>query len=123
MCQPCTETDAAPPLDLSIHTIPADAPVVVLEATKAFDGLTPKERAYALALASADWAGAKICLIQTSPESAHIFALLQLIFSAQPVPALLTAAKGFGPDRRRNLPGDDLRRSLLRQPRQLQVVW
>ena len=96
MCQPCTETDAAPPLDLSIHTIPADAPVVVLEATKAFDGLTPKERAYALALASADWAGAKICLIQTSPESAHIFALLQLIFSAQPVPALLTAAKGLG---------------------------
>jgi len=79
--------------DLSVHTIPADTPVVCLEAAKAFEGLTDKERKYAYWLSKADWEGAKICLIQTSPESAPIFALFQLVFSAQPVANLVAAAK------------------------------
>ena len=67
MCQSCEENpDSVPPPDMTIHTIPSDTPVVVLEASKAFAGLTPKEQAYALHLSSADWEGAKICLIQTS---------------------------------------------------------
>ena len=78
-CQPCDGADDSTP-DLSVHTIPQDTSVVVLDATEAFGGLTAKEASYALALAQADWDGAKICLIQTSPESAIIFAMLQLVF-------------------------------------------
>lgn len=96
MCQPCAEDPAAAPPDLSVHTIPTDTGVVVLEASTAFNGLTAKEQAYALGLSKADWEGAKICLIQCSPESASIFALLQLAFSAQPVSELCAAAKAKG---------------------------
>lgn len=96
-CEACDEESAPmPPPDLSVHTIPPDTGVVILEADEAFGGLTPKEQAYALALSKADWAGAKICLIQCSPESSVIFALLQLVFSAQPVEALLKAAAAKG---------------------------
>jgi hypothetical protein len=95
-CQPCaTEPKAAKP-DISVHTIPADTSVVVLEATKAFAGLTPKEKMYAYHLSKADWEGSKICLLQLSPEAVPIFSLLQLVFSAQPVPALVEAAKAKG---------------------------
>jgi len=82
--------------DLSVHTIPTETPVVVLEATKAFEGLTDKEQRYALALSRADWEGSKICLIQCSPESVPIFSLLQLVFSAQPIPELIERAKAKG---------------------------
>jgi dipeptidyl-peptidase-3 len=68
----------------------------VLDASTAFDGLTPQEQRYALSLGKADWEGAKICLLQCSPESALIFSLLQLVFSAQPVEALLSAAAARG---------------------------
>jgi dipeptidyl-peptidase-3 len=70
--------------------------VVVLEAAAAFRGLTPKEAAYAYALSRADWEGSKICLLQCSPESATIFSLLQLVFSAQPVNAIRETALGKG---------------------------
>ena len=96
-CQACDDGTAKPePPDLSIHTIPSDTPVVCLEAAKAFAGLTAKEQAYAYHLSRADWEGAKICLIQTSPESVPIFALFQLVFSCQPVKDMVTAAKAKG---------------------------
>ena len=79
-----------------MHTIPVDTSVVVLEASAAFAGLTPKERSYALALSKADWEGAKICLLQCSAESAPIFALLQLVLSAQPLEKLQADAKAKG---------------------------
>ena len=94
-CQPCSDEPTSLP-DLSTHTIPADTPVVVLEATTAFSNLTPKEQAYALHLSRADWEGSKICLLQTSPESVPIFSLLQLVFSAQPMADLISAAKTNG---------------------------
>jgi dipeptidyl-peptidase-3 len=78
---------------MSVHTITLETSVVALEATKAFDGLTLAERAYAHALSRADWDGAKICLIQCSVESTAIFALLQLVFAAQPVVELHAAAR------------------------------
>ena len=93
ICAPCTETPAAAAPDMSVHTIPVETSVVCLAAAAAFEGLTPKERAYALAIGRASWEGAKICLLQCSAESAPIFALLQLVFSAQPVGELLAAAK------------------------------
>lgn len=81
---------------MTVHTIPLETSVVNLDAAKAFEGLTSTERQYAHALARADWEGAKICLLQTSPESVPIFALLQLVFSAQPIPDLLAAARAKG---------------------------
>jgi dipeptidyl-peptidase-3 len=96
MCVPCGEMPKAPAPDMSVHTIPADTPVVELEATKAFGMLTPKEQSYAHALGRADWEGAKICLLQCSAESAPIFSLLQLVFSAQPVAELSAAATAAG---------------------------
>ena len=95
-CQPCSEEPTASLPDMTTHTIPSDTPCSVLEATKAFDGLTAKEQAYAFHLSKADWEGAKICLIQTSPEAAPIFSLLQLCFSAQPVAELVEVAKKAG---------------------------
>jgi len=96
MCGPCIETPKNPPPDMTVHTVPADTGVVFLEAGTAFAGLTQKEKAYAHGLGKADWEGAKICLLQCSGESVPIFSLLQLVFSAQPVEELITAAKAKG---------------------------
>ena len=93
-CEPCSDDDN--PLDLKTHLIDIETSVVNLEASKAFDGLTPKEKAYAYGIAKASWEGAKICLLQTSPESSIIFTLLQLVFSAQPVSELMQAARSKG---------------------------
>ena len=78
ICQPCGD---APALDFSVHTLPADTPVVLLEAPHAFAMLTPQEKAYAYWHGVADWQGAKICLLQCSAESVPIFCLFQLAFS------------------------------------------
>jgi len=81
---------------MSVHTIPLETSVVKLEASQAFEALTHQEKSYALGLARADWAGAKICLLQCSAESTPIFALLQLVFSAQSIAELLAAAAAAG---------------------------
>jgi len=91
-CQPCGEAPKAPHPDMSVHTIELETPVVVLEASTAFSMLTPKEQAYAYALGKADWEGAKICLLQCSPESVPIFCLFQLAFSAQTIEELKAEA-------------------------------
>jgi len=96
LCQPCGVSPKAPPPDMSVHTIPLDTPVSALDATEAFRMLTPKEKAYAYALGKADWEGAKICLLQCSPESVPIFSLFQLVFGAQPVADLGAAAVANG---------------------------
>jgi dipeptidyl-peptidase-3 len=88
-------TGVAPP-DMNVHLIPTETPIVVLDASQAFSGLTPKEQAYAEGLSTADWGGAKICLLQLSPEAPTIFALLQLAFGAQPASELFAAAKEKG---------------------------
>jgi len=67
-------------LDMKQYIIPTETSVVVLDASVAFDGLTPEEKAYTYGLSVADWDGAKICLLQCSPESVPIFALLQTAF-------------------------------------------
>jgi dipeptidyl-peptidase III len=55
--------------------------IAQLDASVAFATLTSAEAKYALALAKSQWAGAKICLLQCSAESAPTFALLRLIFA------------------------------------------
>lgn len=85
VCQPCgadpNKAAAAPP-DMSVHTIPVETPIVHLDATQAFSLLSNTEMNYAYWLSQADWAGAKICLLQCSVESPVIFSLLQLVFSS-----------------------------------------
>eukprot|EP00929_Paragymnodinium_shiwhaense_P047766 TRINITY_DN24224_c0_g1_i1.p1 TRINITY_DN24224_c0_g1~~TRINITY_DN24224_c0_g1_i1.p1 ORF type:complete len:756 (+),score=194.70 TRINITY_DN24224_c0_g1_i1:83-2350(+) len=95
MCVPCGSANAPPP-DMTVYTIPTETEVVFLDALEAFGMLSDQEKAYAHALAQADWEGAKICFLQCSAESVPIFSLLQLVFSAQPVAEIVEAAKGKG---------------------------
>ena len=95
-CAPCQEDPASGPPDMSVHTIPVETGTVRLEAAAAFEMLSPKEQAYALAVGRASWEGAKICLLQCSAESVPIFSLLQLVFSAEPVAKLTEAAVAAG---------------------------
>ncbi|KAL3894896.1 MAG: hypothetical protein SGPRY_013678, partial [Prymnesium sp.] len=65
-------------------------------ASTAFKGLTAREKAYAYWIGKASWEGAKICLVQCSPESVPIFSLLQAVFSAQALPTLVSRAEAKG---------------------------
>lgn len=68
--------------------IPNDVPIVTLDCTTAFNGLTSTEKSYAHYLNRACWAGGLICLFQTSPESPGIFLMLQKLFAAETVEQL-----------------------------------
>lgn len=69
--------------DQHMASYPNDIGVCTLDATQAFDGLSAMEKMYALHIAHASWAGAKICLFQCSHEAPVIFMLLQLTFSGE----------------------------------------
>ena len=71
------------PIDPSHYTLPNDQPVVTLDASDAFGGLTERERLYAHYLSRASYYGSLIVLVQTSPEAPHIFRLLHRINTAQ----------------------------------------
>jgi dipeptidyl-peptidase-3 len=88
-CQPCV------PL-ISSHAIPASTPVVVLDATEAFQLLSDKEKCYAYWMGQASWKGSLICLTQCSPESSAVFTLLLATFAAQPMEELLARARANG---------------------------
>ena len=109
VCQPCgsNPTKGPQPPDMSVHTLPNDTPVVVLDATSAFNLLSEKEKSYAYHLGKADWEGAKINFLQCSVESVPIFALLQLCYSAQPIEDLKKKAAEAG------LSSDDIDAALL----------
>ncbi|XP_075589373.1 dipeptidyl peptidase 3 isoform X1 [Dermatophagoides farinae] len=69
-----------------------DTPVVLLEATSAFEALTASEKKYAHYLSKASWFGSLAVLFQTSPESPLIFALFQRIFATEPIDQLKSVA-------------------------------
>ena len=73
----------AEPIDASQHTFPNNNPVVTLDASEAFSGLTEREQLYAHYLSRASFYGSLIVLVQTSPEAVHIFRLLHRINTAQ----------------------------------------
>ena len=81
---------------MSTHSIPLSTPVVVLDASEAFNLLTDREKLYAYWMGQASWKGSLTCLSQCSPESVAIFTLLLAVFSAQPVEELLNNAISNG---------------------------
>ncbi|KAL3042652.1 hypothetical protein OYC64_020552 [Pagothenia borchgrevinki] len=67
----------------SQYYLPNDIGVSALDCTEAFRLLSNKEKMYSHYLSRAAWYGGLAVLLQTSPESAKIFVLLQKIFRKQ----------------------------------------
>ncbi|KAJ4930185.1 hypothetical protein JOQ06_019191 [Pogonophryne albipinna] len=84
----------------SQYYLPNDIGVSALDCTEAFRLLSNKEKMYSHYLSRAAWYGGLAVLLQTSPESAKIFVLLQKIFRKQ-TPAQLeqvATAAGLSPE-------------------------
>ncbi|EFN78866.1 Dipeptidyl-peptidase 3 [Harpegnathos saltator] len=79
-------------VDTTLYTLPNSQPVVALQCEDVFKTLTRKEKLYAHYLSQAAWSGGLIVLIQTSPESPLIFALLYKIYLVEPIDKLKDAA-------------------------------
>lgn len=87
--------------DAEHFVLPNEQPVVELDCSTAFKGLTPREKLYAHYLSQASWNGSLIVLVQTSPEAPLVFVLLHKLFSVQPPSELKKAVlgdKGVTPD-------------------------
>ncbi|KAM9846344.1 dipeptidyl peptidase 3 [Aulostomus maculatus] len=67
----------------SQYYLPNDIGISALDCGEAFRLLSPQEKMYAHHLSRAAWYGGLAVLLQTSPESANIFVLLQRIFRKQ----------------------------------------
>uniref|UniRef100_A0A7N6ALX2 Dipeptidyl peptidase 3 n=1 Tax=Anabas testudineus TaxID=64144 RepID=A0A7N6ALX2_ANATE len=67
----------------SQYYLPNDIGISKLDCVEAFRLLSPQEKMYAHYLSRASWYGGLVVLLQTSPESANIFVLLQRIFRKQ----------------------------------------
>lgn len=94
LCKTCTPIDEQ--TLRSVHNIPASTPVVALETSNAFNGLSDTEKLYAYWIGRASWEGALICLAQTSPESIPIFCMLLSIFKQQSVSVIADRAVAAG---------------------------
>lgn len=71
-------------------------PVYYLDSTQAFNALEVAEKKYIYACSQASWVGGLIDLIQTSPESAGIFLLVQKIFQSEKPTEIVELAKKNG---------------------------
>ncbi|CAL8111205.1 unnamed protein product [Orchesella dallaii] len=82
------------PKALSHYILPLEQPVVNLDCTEAFNGLTDQEKLYTYYLSKACWVGGLAVDIQTSPESPGIFCLLHDLFKTNGVEGLKAVAVG-----------------------------
>uniref|UniRef100_A0A671VKD4 Dipeptidyl peptidase 3 n=1 Tax=Sparus aurata TaxID=8175 RepID=A0A671VKD4_SPAAU len=80
----------------SQYYLPNDIGVSALDCGEAFRLLSPQEKMYAHYLSRAAWYGGLAVLLQTSPESANIFVLLQKIFRKQTPAQLEQVATAAG---------------------------
>uniref|UniRef100_A0A8C5ACI8 Dipeptidyl peptidase 3 n=1 Tax=Gadus morhua TaxID=8049 RepID=A0A8C5ACI8_GADMO len=80
----------------SQYYLPNDIGVSALDCREAFRLLSPREKMYSHYLSRAAWYGGLAVLLQTSPESANIFVLLQKIFRKQPAAELVPVAIAAG---------------------------
>ncbi|MED6238575.1 bifunctional diacylglycerol diphosphate phosphatase/phosphatidate phosphatase, partial [Ataeniobius toweri] len=80
----------------SQYYLPNDIGISALDCHEAFRLLSPREKKYAHYLSRAAWYGGLVVLLQTSPESANIFVLLQRIFRKQTPEQLEDVAKAAG---------------------------
>ncbi|KAG8008069.1 Dipeptidyl peptidase 3 [Nibea albiflora] len=80
----------------SQYYLPNDIGVSALDCREAFRLLSPQEKMYAHYLSRAAWYGGLAVLLQTSPESANIFVLLQRIFRMQTPAQLEQVATAAG---------------------------
>uniref|UniRef100_A0A7N8YG57 Dipeptidyl peptidase 3 n=2 Tax=Mastacembelus armatus TaxID=205130 RepID=A0A7N8YG57_9TELE len=80
----------------SQYYLPNDIGVSALHCGEAFHLLSPQEKMYAHYLSRAAWYGGLVVLLQTSPESADIFVLLQRIFRKQTPAQLEQVATAAG---------------------------
>jgi dipeptidyl-peptidase-3 len=64
--------------------------------SEAFNGLTADEKSYTHFLSLASWAGSLACLVQCSPESPKLFALLHKLFTADAPQELKDKAAAAG---------------------------
>jgi len=79
-----------------VFKTPLSTPICLLDSTEAFGGLTDAEKLYAHHLSCGSWSGALCCLVQCSPESPPLFALLHSLFSAEPPARLQPKAEAAG---------------------------
>ncbi|KAJ3589221.1 hypothetical protein NHX12_010068 [Muraenolepis orangiensis] len=80
----------------SQYYLPNDIGISALDCVEAFRLLSPREQMYSHYLSRAAWYGGLAVLLQTSPESANIFVLLQKIFRKQPADQLEPVAMAAG---------------------------
>ncbi|CAL8091794.1 unnamed protein product [Orchesella dallaii] len=76
------------------YILQLDTPVLDLDCSEAFNGLTEKEKLYAYYLSQASWVGGLIVNVQTSSESPALFCLLHDLFKSNGVEGLKTVAVG-----------------------------
>ncbi|KAG7272024.1 hypothetical protein CRUP_004183, partial [Coryphaenoides rupestris] len=80
----------------SQYNLPNDIGISALDCAEAFRLLSPREQMYSHYLSRSAWYGGLAVLLQTSPESANIFVLLQKIFRKQPAAQLEPVATAAG---------------------------
>uniref|UniRef100_A0A665U9H9 Dipeptidyl peptidase 3 n=1 Tax=Echeneis naucrates TaxID=173247 RepID=A0A665U9H9_ECHNA len=80
----------------SQYYLPNDIGISALDCGEAFRLLSPQEKMYAHYLSRAAWYGGLAVLLQTSPESANIYVLLQRLFRKQTPSQLAQVATAAG---------------------------
>ncbi|XP_067328511.1 dipeptidyl peptidase 3 [Anolis sagrei] len=80
----------------SQYVLPNDIGIATLDCAEAFRLLSPEERLYAHYLSRACWYGGLVVLLQTSPESPAIYALISRLFRTQDPTDLGETAHALG---------------------------
>ncbi|XGW21770.1 hypothetical protein V3C99_004603 [Haemonchus contortus] len=83
-------------IDKSLHILPNDSPVCVLDCVDAFKALSNKEKKYAHYLSKASYDGGLAVFLQVSPESAGLFVTFYRMFKAETIEKLKEKAEKCG---------------------------